>query len=711
MILFFYFLAGYLGGIACLLEAFEIPAAGVAFYGGLGLFALLYGFLYRTGKIARFTIPAVTVTYAVAAVCWFPKIAKGWNLILMAINRVVLKYTGVSDTAQDLTGENLQAVWVCLLFVCFLLGGLLFYGVFVKSAKTLGVLYSCCVIGIVLAVGKTPGTVQTALLVFFCMGTLAGAGVRQTGVRRKTLLLTGLAGAVCLLLGHFLAAPLLEPAFSGREEARARLQSTHLVQDLLKKLPDITGGFLAKGGLGEGDLTGNDGFLFSGKTALKVHTREKPEGAIYLRGYVGTRYTSESWEAVPDESWAAWDQMIYGYLSYMETYYFGGNPSSMEVTLEDANEKYSYSPYFSQPISSAVEGLKRYHWIPVEHVEELRDLGYSYLIDGNAGYSDREREAQISYPAKGLERLQALVDENPLSSPGEITEFIVNTLRTRAKYNLQTGRFPRGEDFAEYFLFEAGEGYCIHFATTAALLFRMYGIPSRYVEGYIAPAADFKKDTDGYTAEVTDERAHAWTEVFLPDFGWMPVEATPGYGAGSEDTEEESSQQPQTRPESEKQKTGQETETEKKQETEKEETRSSLAGKILPGLAGGVLLCLLICLLLTGRRRLVLKKREGLDAAGLFVLLYRNLLAGGWKEEADCGSPEFAGELAKIFPWMETDRMEDVMEIVMRANFGKEPVTEEERQRVQRMYRLVSEKVYEGLPPWRKLWSRYGRIL
>lgn len=710
MALFFYFLAGYLGGISCFLEAFEIPAGRMVFYGGLGLSALLFAILYRTRKAARFTIPAVAVTYAVAAVCQFPQIAKGWNLVLRSVNRVVLRYTGVSDTAGTLTEENLRAVIICLLFLCFLLGGLLFYGIFVKRGRTLGIFYSSCVIGIVLAVGETPGAIQTALMALFCTGTLAGAGIRQTGVRRKTLFLMGVAGIVCLLFGYFAAPPMLAPAFSGRKEIRAGLQNTHLVRDLLQRLPDITGGLLGRGGLGEGDLTGNDGFLFSGKTALRVHTEEKPEGTIYLRGYVGTEYTGESWEAIPDESQIPWDQMVYDYLSYMETYYFENSPGYMEVALEGANEKYTYRPYFSSPVSTRKEGEKGYNWIPLERMEALRANGYSYPLAENSGYSGEGREKLLSYPADRLGRLEELVRKNPLSDQEDIRKFIVNTLRNGAGYNLETGRFPRGEDFAEYFLFEAKEGYCIHFATTAVLMFRMYGIPSRYVEGYIAPAGDFKKDASGYTAEVTDERAHAWAEVFFPDFGWVPVESTPGYGTGTAGTEE-SRVQPQTRPESEKQEAGQESETEKKQEGGAERKHSFLPAGILWALIGGMALLLTVFLLLTIRRRWILKKREGADAAGLFVILYRTLLAAGWKEETDCGSPDFAGELAKTFPWLEKAGVEDVMEIVMRANFGKEPVTEEERQRVQRMYRLVSEKVYEGQPVWRRLWFWYGKIL
>lgn len=49
-----------------------------------------------------------------------------------------------------------------------------------------------------------------------------------------------------------------------------------------------------------------------------------------------------------------------------------------------------------------------------------------------------------------------------------------------------------GEDFLRFFL-ESGAGYSVHYATAAALMFRHYGIPARYVEGYLI----FPEDVGG----------------------------------------------------------------------------------------------------------------------------------------------------------------------------------------------------------------------
>ena len=66
----------------------------------------------------------------------------------------------------------------------------------------------------------------------------------------------------------------------------------------------------------------------------------------------------------------------------------------------------------------------------------------------------------------------------------------------------------------------------MHFASAAALLLRLVGIPTRYVAGYVADIPASGK------ANVPDSNAHAWVEVYLDGYGWEPVEVTPAY-AGS----------------------------------------------------------------------------------------------------------------------------------------------------------------------------------
>ena len=88
-------------------------------------------------------------------------------------------------------------------------------------------------------------------------------------------------------------------------------------------------------------------------------------------------------------------------------------------------------------------------------------------------------------------------------------------------------------DGVENFLFNTKEGYCVQFASAAALILRELNIPVRYVEGYVAD--DFKKiDRKDfvYGSIVIDRQEHAWIEVYFDGVGWIQYETTPPYYSG-----------------------------------------------------------------------------------------------------------------------------------------------------------------------------------
>ena len=109
-----------------------------------------------------------------------------------------------------------------------------------------------------------------------------------------------------------------------------------------------------------------------------------------------------------------------------------------------------------------------------------------------------------------------------------------------AEYSLHPGKTPKNRDFVNYFLLENNKGYCTHYATSGVILARMAGIPARYATGYVLVGDDFSNDNknaDGsYTIEVKDNRSHAWIEVYLSGYGWVPFEFTAGYTSQSIDT-------------------------------------------------------------------------------------------------------------------------------------------------------------------------------
>ena len=72
------------------------------------------------------------------------------------------------------------------------------------------------------------------------------------------------------------------------------------------------------------------------------------------------------------------------------------------------------------------------------------------------------------------------------------------------------------------FLFETKRGYCEHYASSFTILMRLAGIPSRVVTGYQGGEIN---PIDNYMV-VRQSDAHAWSEVYLGDKGWVRVDPT-----------------------------------------------------------------------------------------------------------------------------------------------------------------------------------------
>jgi len=75
-------------------------------------------------------------------------------------------------------------------------------------------------------------------------------------------------------------------------------------------------------------------------------------------------------------------------------------------------------------------------------------------------------------------------------------------------------------------------GYCVHYASTMAVMARMLGIPARIAVGFTAGQQEGTNDTGQPVYAVTSHELHAWAELYVPGTGWMKYEATPSSGGG-----------------------------------------------------------------------------------------------------------------------------------------------------------------------------------
>ncbi len=333
---------------------------------------------------------------------------------------------------------------------------------------------------------------------------------------------------------------------------------------------NISGGQISRGNLHQ-----------TGQHMLYITTNTKPQENLYLSGFKGYTYADGEWS----------DAYAFGYVytdvsfePFMEPFYRPDNMFTDEpwyrYTCSDliTNLYYTlgYSGKYEASDNNDLATIRIFNISPADtdfylpyyagssagDLYDAREKAYregrgvfgyenTFFPRSKMNMSDKweanpyaekfvdnyQKYAQSYYtimPETGNERLKQLCEETPLETLDEITTFIAYTLQTHATYSTTPGTAPFNKDIVDYFLFDNGKGYCVHFASAATLMYRSYGIPARYVTGYSVSPGSFgasppesSKYLLGYQADVLDYSAHAWVEIFLKDYGWVVVDPTP----------------------------------------------------------------------------------------------------------------------------------------------------------------------------------------
>ena len=168
----------------------------------------------------------------------------------------------------------------------------------------------------------------------------------------------------------------------------------------------------------------------------------------------------------------------------------------------------------------------------------LRNSYRMYLMQQD--YEQFAQKAYTEVPENLQETLDTVLAEAKLQGEEDVLDIAARIqayLYQNTEYSLTPGVTPEEEDFVEYFLATSRKGFCVHYASAATLLFRRMGIPARYVEGYLLNpdmVSYVFTDTNEKAYTISDRYAHAWVEIYLSGYGWVPVEVTKGYMALSD---------------------------------------------------------------------------------------------------------------------------------------------------------------------------------
>lgn len=151
-------------------------------------------------------------------------------------------------------------------------------------------------------------------------------------------------------------------------------------------------------------------------------------------------------------------------------------------------------------------------------------------------YRDFVHKNYLSISDSNKKMLKKLLGDGKALSTSEAKLKISDFVSKNLKYDDSAVSSGEGDEL-EYFLTNSKVGKSELYASAATQMLRYYGVPARYVEGYvitekmIADGSPDDKDAKSKPASitVTEDSAHAWCEYYLDGVGWVPFDVAPKY--------------------------------------------------------------------------------------------------------------------------------------------------------------------------------------
>ena len=293
--------------------------------------------------------------------------------------------------------------------------------------------------------------------------------------------------------------------------------------------------------------------------------------SMYLRGFVGEQCQKDGWKALSEQSYYEAKDLFYwleqdGFCSIgqlgkaNELISEEQKDNVISIKMKDADSRYAYIPYEikSNVTNGKVWGgsfitptkmrrLKNYEYLSgLPAVKSWTDIAAKifiksestedftrYLID-ESYYNKYVYEKNTYLSKEDRLLLKKYIGESGNQSRGHIDykmaiEGIRKYLDEQFIYTENLGpKVEKNQSALEEFLVSK-KGYDVQFATAATLMFRYYGIPARYVEGYLITPQDIEQIKSEENIQIPLQNAHAWTEIYIDGSGFVPIEVCSDY--------------------------------------------------------------------------------------------------------------------------------------------------------------------------------------
>lgn len=580
------------------------------------------------------------------------------------------------------------------------------------------------------------------LLIWFRMHRKEETGSKESALKIESICFTagmiGLATLICLLV-----VPIKEYS---KNETVSSLESS-----IKEKIENWRYGGTYDA-MPKGNFEGLSSLKLKDDAVLEV-TMSDPQ-SYYLRGYTGSVYKKHGWETTDKKALYKASDLFYW---LHQDGFFGQETLPLAslaldettkeepentVTVKNLKEdsRYLYTPYEligTTPdknrigdegvLATGLKGQREYTYTTLENQikkypsltakladeKNLDEAGKAYS-EKEAFYNQYVYETDLELPESAETELKEVLGEYTLTKGSTHFDYtkakqnILYVLSSRCTYSEKIKKETGDLDFLTNFLENTKKGYSVHYATAAALMFRYYKIPARYVEGYVITPDDVKSMKAGEPYTVDGTHAHAWVEYYQDGVGWLPFESTPSYlgimdtaenyqdisgitsGVGADEEQEQQEEQDNSEDE------------EQPEEEENEIDWILILEIILCILIALITLVLLIIIVKMIRERIRCQKIKKLfdsednnQAVKALFEYTMNILAVFGLRVRNASLYRYGSQIESLFDEEMKEQYNKIVDIRQEAVYSSHNITKEQREIVLDFKNKVWEKVYK----------------
>lgn len=561
------------GGFGCYLTAMEIDFNQLVFNVVILFTAVLCAMLYHSWRSENLGYLVFFIVYAMVLILFINYINSGFYAIVndtLEWASIYFKTEGL-QTYNERISNRYAAVTIAVSLIGVAVNILLNNYILRRARYMIAIMLTCTLNLFALYMEKEPSGIYAAMLIggivmTYCLKAGRHYSLNRTdhifkrnnkgleyGLDWHSLMHMIIIAALYVLMVVVIISALFDKTsyVVSRVRNPKKEASNEYVQNLMTLgIGGLFNFYDNTGGLASGKLGGVSSIHLDYNTDVTIEFTPYSMDTVYIKNFIGMTYSpyENIWKQ-PDNFYHT-EEHNKNDADALEEAFDSGYKYSAKGIMKIKNVEGDIRPYLPYYTNNDVKILKRgeeltFTYYPREGPNKTEVP--RYYVDN--GY--------LKIPHQNEQVIREFCEEAGFGgSKEEIINQVIDYYQENIPYTIRPGATPWRQDFVNYFLTENKKGYCAHFASAAVLIFRYYGIPARYCEGYavdygqiidkgeLVEDADYKDYFSGYselgetgliTVDATDADAHAWVEIYDETYGWQVVEVTPSSGVEEDD--------------------------------------------------------------------------------------------------------------------------------------------------------------------------------